>query len=45
MVGVASTTLESHVAEFAWRQRNGQEGPEVFRNLIEQIATLYPVNG
>ena len=45
MAGAANSTVESHLSEFLWRQRNGYSGQQVFGNLIRQIATRFPVNG
>ena len=45
MSGVANTTVESHLDEYLWRQRNGQNnGQIVFQNLVQQIAERFPVN-
>ena len=44
MVGVANSTVEMHIREFLWRQRNGYSGQRVFINLIQQVSDRFPVN-
>ena len=44
MVGAPNTTIESHISEFLWRERNGIRGQVVFNNLLRQIAARFPVN-
>ena len=41
---MSETTLRSHINEFCWRHRNGRDGPEVFANIIRDIAARYRVN-
>ena len=44
MQGCAPSTLESHLAEFSWRHRNGGDGTPAFDALIRHIAEQFPVN-
>ena len=43
MAGVQDTTLKSHLSEFMYRHRNGQDGTPIFNALIRDIVARYPV--
>ena len=43
MLGVQSTTVESHIDEFMWRQRRGKTALDAFHNILDDIADWYVV--
>ncbi|RUS81879.1 hypothetical protein EGW08_010349 [Elysia chlorotica] len=43
MAGVQSTTLESHLDEFLWRQEFGQTPQTALDNILLHLSQWYPV--